>query len=112
MFRKIITGLLLCFSSCLYAQTTGSIFALTGDYIKIGVSDYGTIGSKGNVSPGILYDNTGTRTFNTSYDYLTPGTPFEGFTVKYTNGAGTVITQTNNNTGATSITGGILTNYI
>ena len=111
MFRKIITGLLLCFSSCLYAQTTGSIFALTGDYIKIGVSDYGTIGSKGNTSPGILYDNTGTRTFNTSYDYLTPGTPFEGFTVKYTNGAGTVITQTNNNTGATSITGGILTNY-
>lgn len=94
-----------------HAQTTGSIFALTGDYIKIGVSDYGTIGSKGNVSPGILYDNTGTRTFNTAYDYLTPGTPFEGFTVKYTNGAGSVITQTNNNTGSTAITGGILTNY-
>lgn len=97
--------------SATHAQTTGSIFALTGDYIKIGVSDYGTIGSKGNTSPGILYDNTGTRTFNTSYDYLTPGTPFEGFTVKYTNGAGSVVTQSNNNTGATAITGGILTNY-
>ena len=48
------------------AQTTGSVFALTGDYIKIGVSDYGTIGSKGNTSPGMLYDNTGNRTFNTA----------------------------------------------
>jgi hypothetical protein len=97
--------------SAVQAQTTGSVFALTGDYIKIGVSDYGTIGSKGNTSPGILYDNTGTRTFNTAYDYLTPGTPFEGFTVKYTNGAGSLVSQTNNNTGSTSITGGILTNY-
>ena len=107
----MVIAIVVC-SSVAHSQTTGSIFALTGDYIKIGVSDYGTIGSKGNTSPGILYDNTGTRTFNTSYDYLTPGTPFEGFTVKYTNGAGTVVTQTNNNTGySNSITGGILTNY-
>lgn len=113
LIERLAVAVLLfaCGLSLTHAQTTGSIFALTGDYIKIGVSDYGTIGSKGNTSPGILYDNTGTRTFNTSYDYLTPGTPFEGFTVKYTNGGGTVITQTNNNTGATAITGGILTNY-
>ena len=93
------------------AQTTGSVFTLTGDYVKIGTSDYGTIGSKGNTAPGILYDNTGTRTFNPSYDYLTPGSPFEGFTVKYTNDAGTTISKTNNNTGITNITGGVLTNY-
>jgi hypothetical protein len=93
------------------AQTTGSVFTLTGDYVKIGTSDYGTIGSKGNTAPGIQYDNTGTRTFNPAYDYLTPGSPFEGFTVKYTNDAGTTISKTNNNTGITNITGGVLTNY-
>ena len=113
--NKLITATLaivcLFLSNTIQAQTTESVFALTGDYIKIGVSDYGTIGSKGNTSPGMLYDNTGTRTFNTSYDYLTPGTPFEGFTVKYTNGSGTTVTQANNNTGSIAITGGILTNY-
>ena len=93
------------------AQTTGSVFTLTGDYVKIGTSDYGTIGSKGNTAPGIQYDNTGTRTFNPAYDYLTPGSPFEGFTVKYTNDAGTTISKTNNNTGITNITGGVLTDY-
>jgi hypothetical protein len=97
--------------SAAYAQTTGSVFTLTGDYVKIGTSDYGTIGSKGNTAPGILYDNTGTRTFNSSYDYLTPGSPFEGFTVKYTNDAGTTVSKTNNNTGTVAVTGGILTNY-
>ena len=108
---RVFLAAFLYFSTLASAQTTGSVFSLTGDYIKIGVSDYGTIGSKGNTSPGMLYDNTGTRTFNNAYDYLTPGTPFEGFTVKYTNGAGSLVTQTNNNTGSTSITGGILTNY-
>ncbi len=110
-FKYAFAALALCLVSVTMAQTTGSVFSLTGDYIKIGVSDYGTIGSKGTTSPGILYDNTGTRTFNTAYDYLTPGTPFEGFTVKYTNGAGSLVSQTNNNTGSTSLTGGILTNY-
>jgi hypothetical protein len=91
------------------AQTTGSVFALTGDYIKIGVSDYGTIGSKGNTTPGIMYDNTGTRTFNPSYDYLTPGAPFEGFSIKATAG-GTPFSVTNNNMGGGPLTG-VLTNY-
>jgi hypothetical protein len=83
-----------------------SVIALTGDYIKIGVSDYGTIGSKGNTSPGILYDNTGTRTFNTSYDYLTPGAPFEGFTVQY-GASGITSTHTNNNMSGGPITGSL-----
>lgn len=91
------------------AQTTGSVFSLTGDYIKIGVSDYGTIGSKGNTSPGIMYDNTGTRTFNPSYDYLTPGAPFEGFTIK-ANAGSTPFSVTNNNMGGGPLTG-TLTDY-
>ena len=55
---------------------------LEGNYVKIGVNDAGTIGSGENTPPGILYDSTGTATFNPSYDYLTPGSPFEGWTVK------------------------------
>ena len=53
---------------------------LVGDYVKIGVNEAtGTLGSGGNTPPGILYDATGTGTFNPSYDYLTPGSPFEGW---------------------------------
>ena len=83
---------------------------LSGDYVRIGVSDYGTIGSKSNTSPGILYDNSGTGTFNTSYDYLTPGSPFEGFGITLTTGGATT-NYHNNNTGIQNISGGVLTDY-
>ena len=77
---------------------------LEGNYVKIGVNDAGTVGSGGNTSPGILYDSTGTATFNPSYDYLTPGTPFEGWTVKGidTDGTTVLFNYTNNNTNVTS----------
>lgn len=107
MFKKIITTLICLISLNCYAQPTPqTVFSLTGDFIKIGVSDFGTIGSKGNVSPGIMYDNTGTRTFNTAYDYLTPGAPFEGFTVKGTAGS-TPFSVTNNNSGGGPLTGNL-----
>jgi hypothetical protein len=79
MFKK--TLLTLSLMSALSAQAAPLV--LEGDYIKIGVNDVGTLGSNGNTSPGVLYDNTGTGTFNTAYDYLTPGSPFEGWTVQY-----------------------------
>jgi len=80
---------------------------LVGDYVKIGVNEAtGTLGSGGNTPPGILYDSTGTGTFNSAYDYLTPGSPFEGWALRF--GSTTVY---NNNTGITGLAGGVLTGY-
>ena len=91
-------------SACFTAQAANQI--LVNEYVKAGVNETtGTLGSGGNTSPGLLYDSTGTGTFNTGYDYLTPGSPFEGFAVKALNGS-TLLTQIhNNNAGYTEITG-------
>jgi hypothetical protein len=80
---------------------------LEGNYVKIGVNDAGTVGSGGATSPGIQYDSTGTATFNPSYDYLTPGNPFEGFTVRGKNGSTVLFNYYNNNNsvGGAQITG-------
>ena len=69
----------------------------TGNYVRFGMNSLGTIGSGGNTSPGLLFDSTGTSTFNTSYDYLTPGSPFDGFTVKGLNADGTTLFEYSNN---------------
>jgi len=87
-------------TSSMSTSTTG-MGVLENDYVKAGINgDKGTFGSGGNTSPGLLFDSTGSGTFNTSYDYLTPGTPFDGFSVKVD---GT--NYTNNNSGASGITG-------
>jgi hypothetical protein len=78
------------------ASLAGNV-TLEGNCIKIGTSDRGTIGSIENASPGILYDSTCTGTFNPSYDYLTPGSPFEGWTIKALNADGTIIFENSNN---------------
>lgn len=85
---------------------------LEGNYVKIGVNDAGTVGSGGATSPGIQYDSTGTATFNPSYDYLTPGNPFEGFTVRGKDGSTVLFNYYNNNNsvGGAQITG-TLTDY-
>jgi hypothetical protein len=96
-FLRAVAATSLLLSGMAIAQTTGTTFELVGDHIKIGVNNLGTIGSIGNTAPGIMYDNTGTRTFNNSYDYLTPGSPFEGFTVKFTDSTNSTIINSNNN---------------
>ena len=63
---------------------------LVNEYIKAGVNEStGTLGSGGNTNPGIQYDNAGTGTFNSTYDYLTPGSPYEGWAVRIDNTDGT-----------------------
>ena len=85
-------------------SATAAPLVLQGNYVKIGTNDAGTVGSGGRTAPGILYDSTGTATFNDAYDYLTPGTPFEGWTVKGIDSDGTTVlfNYTNNNTNVTS----------
>jgi hypothetical protein len=56
-------------------------------FVQAGVSDSGTLGSNGNNPPGILFDKTGTGTYGIN-DFLTPGSPFEGFYVTTATGAG------------------------
>lgn len=86
--------------SLLYAAPVGTTsLILEGDYIRTGVSDNGTLGVGGTTSPGFIFDSTGTRTFNPANDYLTPGTPQEGFSVSYA-GSGVLV---NNNTGTRNI---------
>lgn len=56
---------------------------LQNEYIRAGVNQTtGTFGSGGNTSPGLLYNSEGSGTWNIGYDYLTPGSPFDGFSVK------------------------------
>jgi hypothetical protein len=105
----IATIVALMVSSGALAQTasvTGTgMGLLQNDWVKAGVNtNTGTLGSGGGTSPGLLFDTTGTGTFNAAYDYLTPGAPFDGFSLKVD---GT--NKTNNNTGLVGIakTGGL-----
>lgn len=103
-FKKSIVALALM---SIYGSASAANIVLDGDYVKIGVNEStGTLGSGGNTPPGILYDSTGTGTFNSAYDYLTPGSPFEGWTLKYDS-----TTVYNNNAYTVGLAGGVLTDY-
>ncbi len=96
-------------SASAFAQTASlqgsGMGLLQNDWVKAGVNtNTGTLGSGGGTSPGLLFDPSGTGTFNPSYDYLTPGSPFDGFSLKVN-----TENKTNNNTGMVGIakTGGL-----
>lgn len=104
---KLKRSLMALAMASLFTTAEAANLILVGDYVKIGVNEAtGTLGSGGNTPPGILYDSTGTGTFNPSYDYLTPGSPFEGWALRF--GSTTVY---NNNAYVTGLTGGVLTGY-
>lgn len=95
----LISGPVLADTSSMNGSVTG-MGILENDYVKAGVNGTsGTFGSGGNTSPGLQYDSSGTGTFNPSYDYLTPGSPFDGWSIKID---GT--NSTNNNAGGASWT--------
>ncbi len=93
----MLTTVALADSSSLQSSSMG---LLENQWVKAGINkNSGTFGSGGNTSPGLLFDPTGTGTFNPSYDYLTPGAPFDGQSLKI-DGTNYV----NNNQGASAIT--------
>jgi len=109
MKKTIIATIVALMASGALAQTatvTGTgMGLLQNDWVKAGVNtNTGTLGSGGGTSPGLLFDPAGTGTFNPSFDYLTPGSPFDGFSLKVDG-----VNKTNNNTGTTQIgkTGGL-----
>ncbi len=103
---SLIAALLASTSLSVFADTSSINGSVTGmgilenDYVKAGVNGTsGTFGSGGNTSPGLLFDSTGTGTFNTDYDYLTPGSPFDGWSIKIDG-----VNTTNNNASSASWT--------
>lgn len=88
---QLALGVLLAISS--NVALSASII-VEGDYIRTAVSDDGTLGFGGTTSPGLLHDPAGTRSYGVD-DYITPGTPFEGFSVR-SNETGLIV---NNNSG-------------
>jgi hypothetical protein len=76
--KKLIAVTML---GCMAGTAQATSIILEGDYVKTAVSDDGTLGYGSGISPGILYDKTGTGTF-TIDDYLTPGEPYESFSVR------------------------------
>ena len=63
-------------------DTTKSLI-MDNKYIRVGVSQDGTFGVGGNTTPGMLHDANGSANYDTNYDYLTPGSPFESWVVQY-----------------------------
>ncbi len=95
---KKIVSIILLISSFTVVATASSIIMESG-YIQVGVSDDGTFGVGGTNPPGILFDENGTGNYGVD-DYLTPGSPWEFFTLEIT--ADTNVTYTNNNASETS----------
>lgn len=95
MFKKILASIALVMLT--FGASAGNVI-IQNEFIKAGVNEStGTLGSGGNTSPGLLYDNDGTSTWNTSYDYLTPGSPYEGWAVRIDDATGALLKLYGNN---------------
>ncbi|MEI6795199.1 MAG: hypothetical protein WCL05_08175, partial [Verrucomicrobiota bacterium] len=89
---------------------TGGIYTFQTPFLYFSLNNKGTFGQS-RTSPGMNYDPAGSSTFVANKDFLTYGTPWEGFAVKGTgfsynnnNSAGGDVVQsgvTNNSTAST-----------
>ena len=102
VLTALMTTTALSDTSSMNTSVTG-MGILENDYVRAGVNGTsGTFGSGGGTRPGLQYDSTGSGTFpgdSEQGDYLTPGSPFDGFALKID---GT--NSTNNNSGASAWT--------
>ncbi|MBE9640255.1 DUF4347 domain-containing protein [Salipiger mangrovisoli] len=78
---------------------------LQNRYVRFGYSDDGTLGYGGNTSPGIQYDPEGEGNFLSTADSLTPGSPYEGFTLSI---GGTLYSENNASSGGAATAGTVL----
>ena len=85
-----------CFVFLVTFNVSAASIVMEGDYVKTAISANGTLGYGSGTSPGLIHDPAGTGDFS-GHDYLTPGSPWELFSV---NSAQTGL-QTNNNTNPT-----------
>lgn len=77
IFQTVTAVGMLTLSSSAFAN-----IIMVGDYLQTQISEDGTLGEGGS-RPGLQYDPTGTGNFDPNLDYIAPGTPFEGFGVRY-----------------------------
>ncbi|WP_293902861.1 PEPxxWA-CTERM sorting domain-containing protein [Phenylobacterium sp.] len=77
LYAAAATAVLALGAACAASATP---VVLTGNYVNTGISDSGTLGSNGNTSPGLQHDPTGMKNFGVN-DYITPGSPHEGFSI-------------------------------
>ena len=91
-------------SSINYAFADNAV--LENEFIRAGVNEFtGTLGSGGNTPPGLLYDVTGLGVFDNDYDYLTPGSPYEGWAVRIDDAYGLQLQLYGNNNAGGSNSG-------
>lgn len=76
--QLLAASVLACIFSVVSVAANATPTVIQDGHVQAGVSDYGTLGSDDTNPPGLLYDPTGTGNYGNN-DFLTPGTPFEGF---------------------------------
>ena len=90
-------------------RTFVSSALLQGQFACLGSSSaYGALGRGGSAAPGLVFDYAGGSTCTSSWDWVIPGSPFEGWSLSYVNSGGARVLLTNENSGSASLTGGTL----